>query len=98
MDEVKMREWLDKIAEAQTVLNENVFLNPDKRYKGAVICNQGYVQIGSGGYVEKIASILGLKIITEPSSDKYKEERSFIYKGIKFLSLESLVKEDARTD
>lgn len=98
MDEAKVREWLDKIAAAQTVINENEFLDPDRKYEEAVICNNRYIQIMSGGHIDKLASVLGLEIITEPSLEKNTEERSFIYKGIKFLSLERLVTEDAGTD
>ena len=98
MDELKVREWLDTIAEAKNVINENVFLNPEKKYDDANICNDEYMQLAGGGHLPKIASLLGLELIVEPLSDKQTLEYSFVYKGIKFLSLERLVSEDAGTD
>mgnify|MGYP003302630730 CR=1 FL=1 len=98
MEYERMKEWLDKIAAAQTVINENEFLDPDRKYEEAVICNNRHIQIMSGGHIDKLASVLGLEIITEPSLEKNTEERSFIYKGIKFLALERLVKKDVGTD
>lgn len=98
MDEVKVREWLDKLAEAKKVINENEFLNPERNYDEANICNVEYIQLCSGGHVRRIASQLGIEIMTEPLSGNCNIEQSFFYKGIKFLALERLVSEDAGTD
>ena len=97
MDELKVREWMDKIAEAKKVINENVFADQDSRYDGPVICNNEHVQILAGGWLKKIALLLGLETVTEPFDDNT-ITCSFTYKGIKFLSLESLVRENAGTD
>ncbi len=98
MEEVKVREWLDKLVEAHKVIDEIKFLNPEKGYDEATVCTEEYIQIISGGHIYKIASLLGLEIITKPYPNKCYIERSFVYKGIIFLSVESLVGEDAGTD
>ena len=98
MDELKVREWLDKLAEAKKVINENEFLDPERKYDEANICNSEYIQFCSGGHIKRIASLLGLEIMTEPLSDNCTIDQSFVYKGIKFLALERLVIEDAGTD
>ena len=93
MKREEVKEWLDKLVEAKKIMNENVFFDKEELYKKPNICNSEEIQMASGGWIERIAKLLGLECSTEPivcetfTSTQY----SFVYGGITFISLEGTI-------
>lgn len=90
MQEVEIREWLDKlvdnIKDRQALKEFNIQISA---------CSaEDYIHLWDG--IEIVSDSLGIKLKREPHDEKYKEKLSFVYKGIEVMQL--VGGKNARTD